>query len=178
MSEGKAEAAPPVEASEGKDAGKDDKLTASGAPRRRFYTPAEVGTHNGGDDCWVSIFFKVYELTGFLEANPGPLAQPIIDYAGEDISHWFDEQTGDVKTKVDQTTNLELPHLPFGRFAHVPPPEPVSDWATDFGTPWWRVSVVASWVSSLEWPPCYKVSPFEAAFGQPYACVLTPTLPP
>ena len=70
----------------------------------------------------------------------GPLAQPILDYAGEDLSHWFDAKTGDVKTQIDRTTNLELPHLPYGRFIHVAPPEPVSDWATDFGTPWWRVS--------------------------------------
>ncbi len=28
------------------------------------------------------------------------------------------------------------PPLP-GRYVHIPPKEPVSTWATDFGTPWW-----------------------------------------
>lgn len=30
-----------------------------------------------------------------------------------------------------------VPDLPEGRFIHVPPSEPVSNWATDFKTPWW-----------------------------------------
>ena len=89
-------------------------------------------------DCWVSIFGKVYELTAFLAANKGPLIAPIVEFAGQDISHWFDERTGDVKTKFDEDTGLVLPHLPHGRFCHVPPPEPVTDWRTDFGTAWWR----------------------------------------
>jgi len=106
--------------------------------RRRFYTPAEVATHNCAEDCWVSIFNQVYDLSQFIAKNRGPLAQPIIEAAGEDISHWFDETTLNVKTRIDDRTNLELPYLPNGRFLHVPPSEPTSNWRTNFGTPWWR----------------------------------------
>lgn len=44
-----------------------------------------------------------------------------------------------VKTHVDPALNLRVPYLPHGRFLHVPPSLPVSNWATDFGTPWWQV---------------------------------------
>ena len=106
--------------------------------KRRYYTPNEVSMHNIAEDCWVSIFGKVYDLSPFLSANEGPLAQPIINFAGQDISSWFDKATGGVKHELDETTGLRLPYLPHGRFIHVAPPEPVSDWKTDFGTPWWK----------------------------------------
>ena len=65
--------------------------------KREYYTPNEVALHNCMEDCWVSIFGKVYDLSNFLADRKGPLAQPIIKFAGEDISHWFDEETGNVK---------------------------------------------------------------------------------
>ena len=43
----------------------------SGATRRRFYTATEVTNHNSENDCWVSIFHKVYDLTEFLSFNKG-----------------------------------------------------------------------------------------------------------
>ena len=106
--------------------------------RRRFYTAEEVALHNCAEDCWVSIFGSVYDLTEFLAEHRTPLAQPIVLEAGKDISHWFDEKTGGVKTHVDPETNLRLPYLPMGRFCHVPPPFPSSAWRTDIGTPWWK----------------------------------------
>ena len=42
-----------------------------GATRRRFYTATEVTNHNSENDCWVSIFHKVYDLTEFLSFNKG-----------------------------------------------------------------------------------------------------------
>jgi hypothetical protein len=100
----------------------------------------EVALHNSADDCYVSIHGSVLDLTEFLANNRGPLAQPIIEHAGKDISYWFDKN-GDgpvtVKTYVDPDRNLTLPYTPMGRFLHVPPPTPDSDWDTDFGTPWW-----------------------------------------
>ena len=42
-----------------------------GATRRRFYTATEVTNHNSENDCWVSIFHKVYDLTEFLSFNQG-----------------------------------------------------------------------------------------------------------
>lgn len=67
----------------------------------------------------------------------GPLAQPIIDNAGKDISSWFTPSV-DVKTYVDPDRCLTLPYTPQGRFLHVPPPEPSASWDSSFGTPWWK----------------------------------------
>ena len=105
---------------------------------RRYYTPAEVAKHNCGNDCWVSIFHQVYDITSILTTNKGPLAEPLVRFAGQDLSHWFDGETYDVKRKIDPETGLKLPHLPYGRFIHVAPPSPASDWSTDFACPWWR----------------------------------------
>jgi hypothetical protein len=43
-----------------------------------------------------------------------------------------------IRKHVDPVTGLELPYAPLGRFIHIAPPCPRSDWATDFGKPWWR----------------------------------------
>lgn len=104
---------------------------------KRFYTPADVAMHNSSHNCWVSYFGNVYDLTPLLSEYKGPLAQPIIDAAGSDISHWFDEHTGEPKTHVDAVTGLEEIYCPWGRYIHVPPQGPESDWSTNFGTPWW-----------------------------------------
>lgn len=66
------------------------------------------------------------------------LLQPILNEAGRDISHWFDAKTGDVRHHIDPVTNCYVPYTPFGRFVHIPPPYPTTDWATDFGIPWWK----------------------------------------
>jgi hypothetical protein len=68
----------------------------------------------------------------------GILVQPILKFAGQDISHWFDRKTRDPKTWVDPDLNVRMPFTPFGRYVHIPPREPVTTWETDFGTPWWR----------------------------------------
>lgn len=33
---------------------------------RRYYTPTEVAYHNQNDDCWVSFFNEVYDLTKLI----------------------------------------------------------------------------------------------------------------
>ncbi|GMI26364.1 hypothetical protein TrRE_jg13538 [Triparma retinervis] len=104
----------------------------------KYFHSTEVALHNSADDCWVSIHGSVLDLSEFLGANRGPLARPIIEAAGGDISFWFDKATGDVKTYMDPDRLLTLPYTPMGRFLHVPPPEPTSEWNTDFGTPWWK----------------------------------------
>lgn len=86
----------------------------------------------------MSLFHKVYDLTDLLAENHGALARPILEAAGTDLTSWFDDETRDVKTHIDPVTNLEIPDVPMGRFVHVPPPEPVSTWKTDFGLPWWK----------------------------------------
>eukprot|EP00931_Biecheleriopsis_adriatica_P048777 TRINITY_DN28188_c0_g1_i1.p1 TRINITY_DN28188_c0_g1~~TRINITY_DN28188_c0_g1_i1.p1 ORF type:complete len:416 (+),score=46.82 TRINITY_DN28188_c0_g1_i1:54-1250(+) len=72
-----------------------------------------------------------------FDACQGPLAQPIVDAAGSDISHWFDESTREPRRHVDPVTGLDEIYCPWGRYIHVPPQGPESDWSTDFGTPWW-----------------------------------------
>eukprot|EP00958_Prasinococcus_capsulatus_P030333 scaffold8066_cov403-Prasinococcus_capsulatus_cf.AAC.2 len=61
------------------------------ATPRRYYTPAEVATHNWEGDCWVSFLGDVYDLTPLVEEHRGILAKPILCHAGQDISDWFDE---------------------------------------------------------------------------------------
>ena len=61
---------------------------------RRFYTPAEVAKNNTADQCWVSFFNKVFDLTLLINENHGsPLCDPIVLAAGTDITHWFDPVT-------------------------------------------------------------------------------------
>jgi len=105
---------------------------------KRYYTPADVMKHNSSHDCWVSYFGHVYDLTPLLAENDGPLAQPIIDAAGSDISHWFDENTLQPKMHIDPQTGLEEVYCPWGRYIHVPPQGPESCWATNYVTPWWE----------------------------------------
>ncbi|KAG8461651.1 hypothetical protein KFE25_001269 [Diacronema lutheri] len=109
-----------------------------GRAQRRYYTPREVAEHDSAEDCWVSFFGQVHHLTPLLEANKGILAQPIIDHAGQDITHWFDSVTRDVKSYVDPATELRAPYTPMGRFIHVPPLEPTADWVVGFEKPWWK----------------------------------------
>mmetsp|Transcript_28939 Transcript_28939/g.39968 ORF Transcript_28939/g.39968 Transcript_28939/m.39968 type:complete len:230 (+) Transcript_28939:163-852(+) len=106
--------------------------------RPRHYTPYEVALHSAPDDCWVSFLGGVYNLTGIIKNNEGPLVQPLSRAAGQDISHWFIPENGKVVTHIDPITNLERPHCPEGRFLHIAPNEPVASWDTSFGTPWWK----------------------------------------
>ena len=70
-----------------------------------YYTPAEVAKHNQYNDCWVSKFNKVYDLTLLLQDNSGkPECDPIVLAAGTDISHWFDRETNNVS--FQQPTDL------------------------------------------------------------------------
>ena len=105
---------------------------------QRFYTPAEVGAHDRADDVWVSLFYKVLDLTPLVQANRGVLAQPLIAAAGTDITHWFDANTKDPCTCMDPETEIEVPFTPMGRFLHCPPAEPDASWSTAIETPWWK----------------------------------------
>ncbi|XP_066538196.1 cytochrome b5 domain-containing protein 1 [Hoplias malabaricus] len=107
--------------------------------RPRYYTPTEVSLHNTIDDLWVSYLGRVYNLTPLVEEYKGNiLLKPIIENAGKDISHWFDPETKDIRTHIDPISRCVKYYTPRGRFVHVPPPCPRSDWVNDFGKPWWR----------------------------------------
>lgn len=67
--------------------------------QRRYFTPAEVAEHNQPDDLWVSYLGHVYNLTPLAQEFKGDLLlKPILEVAGQDISHWFDPQTRDVRS--------------------------------------------------------------------------------
>lgn len=72
------------------------------AQRSRYYTPNEVALHNTPSDLWVSFLGKVYDLTELVKTNfENDLIAPILAVAGQDISHWFNARTGDIKTHFD-----------------------------------------------------------------------------
>lgn len=102
-----------------------------------YYTPAEVAVHNTHTDIWVSFLGSVFDLTRLVAENEGVLTQPIVKEAGNDISHWFDARTGDVRTYVDPVTGTAAYHTPMGRFVHVLPNTPLADQVTTVETPWW-----------------------------------------
>ncbi|XP_005997956.1 cytochrome b5 domain-containing protein 1 [Latimeria chalumnae] len=107
-------------------------------PRRKYYSAKEVGMHNILSDIWVSYLGKVYDLTPLVQHYKGDvLLKPIVEAAGKDISHWFDPKTKDIRTHVDPLTGCEKYFTPNGRFIHIPPPCPRTDWSNVFGRPWW-----------------------------------------
>ncbi|CAB3987130.1 Hypothetical predicted protein [Paramuricea clavata] len=109
------------------------------ARRPKYYTPNEVGIHNTLKDIWVSFLGKVYDLTPLCKKYAGDvLLKPIIESAGKDISHWFDRKTKEIRTRIDPDTNCVFPYTPRGRFIHIPPKCPRTDWDNDFGRPWWK----------------------------------------
>jgi len=103
----------------------------------KFYTPDEVRLHNCADDCWVSIRSQVYDLTALIKENRGPLANPLIEASGNDVSHWFDAKSGDVKSHICPKRNIPMPYTPAGRFIHVPPPDPMDN-TPAVAVPWWK----------------------------------------
>ncbi|CAE7864225.1 unnamed protein product [Symbiodinium microadriaticum] len=102
---------------------------------RRFGLPAKVIQSNHGR---VELQLTRKDLTPLLKEYDGPLAQPIIAAAGSDISFWFDEATGKPKMHVNPDTGLQEIYCPWGRYIHVPPQGPESDWGTDFAVAWWE----------------------------------------
>ncbi|XP_069580963.1 cytochrome b5 domain-containing protein 1 [Brachyistius frenatus] len=107
--------------------------------RPKFFTPSEVAAHNTAADLWVSFLGKVCDLSPLMSRYEGDvLLLPIMESAGKDISCWFDPETKDVVKFVDPVTSCVRYFTPRGRFVHIPPAGPRSDWAGVSGEPWWR----------------------------------------
>lgn len=87
---------------------------------------------------WIFILNKWNFKIIFCINIGDVLLKPIIDAAGQDISHWFDPKTNDIKKYVDPNTGCLVYYTQHGRFSHVPPPYPTSEWSNDFGKPWWK----------------------------------------
>ena len=122
-----------------------DKTYLSNLPAlyklRRFYLSKEVAAHNTADDCWVSLFNQVYDLTKLIAENSAsPLCDPIVLAAGSDISHWFNPINREPKKFVDSATNMETYYTPTGRYLHIPSTSASSDAQSEvapFKIPWW-----------------------------------------
>jgi len=115
----------------------------------RWYTSDEIATHNFRNDCWVVIFRRIFDITALIKQNAenpntALLIRPLLRFAGQDISDWFDSYTNDVKTHIEPVSNLRCEYLPFGRFIDVAPPaQAVTNWSFDVfhdDMPWWRNS--------------------------------------
>ncbi|XP_037533280.1 cytochrome b5 domain-containing protein 1 [Nematolebias whitei] len=107
--------------------------------RPRFFLPSEVAAHRTAADLWVSFLGKVLDLSPLVSRFQGDLLLlPILECAGQDISCWFDATTGDVLRCVDPRSGCIRFCTPRGRFLHIPPEDPRSDWDMDIGEPWWR----------------------------------------
>ena len=106
--------------------------------RHRYYTPEEVKLHNTANDCYVSIFHEVFDLTNFIQENYSPLMEPLIKAAGTDISHWFDPKTKDPKTCILPGTCLLSYFSPDGLYPNIPPSFPDAEWNYNFDLPWWK----------------------------------------
>ena len=101
---------------------------------RRYYTPKEVAVHCTANDCWVSFFDQVYDLTKLIQKHYGAEVEPIVKAAGTDITHWFDAKTREPKTFIDPKDNVMHYYTPNGRYLHIPPAGPDSAWDKTFKT--------------------------------------------
>ncbi|XP_074839274.1 cytochrome b5 domain-containing protein 1 isoform X1 [Carettochelys insculpta] len=107
----------------------------------RYFTRREVAAEARPGRLWVSFLGRVWDLSSLARQHEGDiLLRPILEAAGKDISHWFNPKTRDIQTHIDPLTGCLQYYTPQGRFLHIPPPLPRSDWANDFGLPWWKDS--------------------------------------
>ncbi|KAL3317050.1 Cytochrome b5 domain-containing protein 1 [Cichlidogyrus casuarinus] len=105
----------------------------------KYYTLQELSRFSDRTNGHVSVFGNVLDLTSLLAKHSGdPLLRPILQHLGKDLSHWFDDKTGDVRYYIHPVTNLRVPYTPEGPFLHVPPIYPSNKWKNDYGTPWWK----------------------------------------
>jgi len=111
-------------------------LTCEG--RLPYFTAAEVRARNVPDNCWVSLLGRVLDVTSIIKDHGAEWTEPLIRMAGEDISHWFDEQTGDLCTRIDPDSGLRSFCLPGGRLVHVPPCSPSTEFDMGYRVPWYK----------------------------------------
>merc|ERR1712086_93024 len=135
---------------------------------RRFYMPSEVALHNTPEDCWLSWFGEVYDLSPVLDQNKGHslhTQSPPAHHAnrgGHQAIHrqrrsGYHPLVRQQHEKCEHTIPLCIPltsflqlrerfgedfvrlaYTPLGDVLHKPPSEPRSNWANNFKTPWWK----------------------------------------
>lgn len=107
--------------------------------KKRYYTWADIEPHSFSHDLWVVLFGRVLDLTELVQSNiHSPLCQPLIDFAGKDVSHWFNSNTKEPKTRVDPNSARRVFYCPNGRYLHIPTDLPGTDDEPFEEIPWWR----------------------------------------
>lgn len=97
--------------------------------KQRYYTVEEVSHHNTANDCWITLFSEVYNLTKVIQQNiASPLTTPLIEAAGSDITYWFDTNSREPRVKVNLQTGLREFYCPTGKYLHVDSESEVKWW--------------------------------------------------
>ncbi|CAG9771632.1 unnamed protein product [Ceutorhynchus assimilis] len=105
----------------------------------KIYAPFEVVIHNTEYDCWVSFLGKVFNITPLLRQYKGQKCiKPLLAMAGKDISHWFDEKTGDIQHYIHPETGVNVPYCPHGNLPDCPVGVPATSWKALDRPPWWK----------------------------------------
>jgi Cytochrome b5-like Heme/Steroid binding domain len=84
----------------------------------KYYTRQEISLHNTTADCWLSWLGSVYDISNLID-HDDPLLNPILLVSGQDISHWFDKNSRDLKTQVNIQTGGKSYYCPLGRFIGI-----------------------------------------------------------
>jgi cytochrome b involved in lipid metabolism len=59
--------------------------------RSTYFLLEEVASHNTCHDCWLIIYGVVKNVSGLIEEfRHTDLINPILQEAGQDVSHWFE----------------------------------------------------------------------------------------
>lgn len=113
----------------------------------KFYTEEEVSLHSIPEDCWISVFDNVLDITSLIQS--GKDTKTLLKYAGKSVSHWFDKESREIKTFTDPLRNVTLPYTPEGRILHVASPDPSTEVDISITTWWKDPSLVIGKVHSL-----------------------------
>ncbi|EGR34263.1 hypothetical protein IMG5_018720, partial [Ichthyophthirius multifiliis] len=108
--------------------------------KKRFYTLQDLKLHNTANDCWITFFNQIYDITALIQQNiNSPFIKPLIEAAGSDITYWFDPLSKDPRVQIDLNTGLEKFYCPQGIFLHIQPSGPENiNLVEDLQTPWWK----------------------------------------
>lgn len=80
-----------------------------GEGRLPFSSLEELWEHNHRDDAWISLFGQIYDITELIERAKGtPIFDQYLQYAGEDLSHLFDEETKEPRWFIDPHTHQPM----------------------------------------------------------------------
>lgn len=114
-------------------------MTESTETKLPVYAPFEVIIHNQPNDCWLSFLGKVFDVTPLVKQyKDKDCIKPILAFAGKDVSHWFDEKTGEIRHFIHPVTGVEVPYCPHGPIPDVKCQVPSTEWRPIDGTPWWH----------------------------------------